>query len=98
MYVPAAGRWMLLAGPILWRFCEQRANNDDGEMVVRRRWVGGDDGGELLWGGEDGFGVERWGFWKKRFGEVGGLEGAEGVVRRLAREAEEVMGRIEAEG
>lgn len=41
-----------------------------------------------------GSGVERWAFWKKRFGEIGGLEGAEGVVRRLAAEAEEEMGRI----
>lgn len=92
MYVPAASQWILKAGATVSRFCAQRANND-GERVVQRG-IGGDDGGEWVWGGEEGFGVERWAFGKKRFGEVGGLEGAEGVVRRLAAEAEEETGRI----
>lgn len=42
-----------------------------------RRWVGGDDGGVLMWWGEEEGGVERWAFWKKWFGEVGRLDGAE---------------------
>lgn len=92
MYVPAASQWILKAGATVERFCRERANND-GEMGVKR-WIGGDDGGDSMWDGEEGFSVERWAFWKKRFGEMGRLEGAERVVRRSAVEAEEEMGRI----
>lgn len=39
-----------------------------------------------MWGGEEGFGVERWAFWKKRFGEIGELEGPEEEMGRIGVE------------
>ena len=54
-------------------------------------------GGSVAMMAGSGCGVVRRAFWKKRFGEIGGLEGAEGVVRRLAAEAGEEMGRIGVE-
>lgn len=95
MYVPAAAQWILLAGECIWRFCKEKLGND-GEMV-EPRWIGGYDGGELMWIGEPGFKVERWAFWKKRFGEIGRLERVEEDDRRLAKEAEEAMEKIGVE-
>lgn len=95
MYVPAAAQWILLAGECIWGFCKERAGNDG--SMVDQRWIGGYDGGDLVWKGEEGYGVERWAFWKKRFGEIGNLEGTEAVVRRSAVEADETMRKIEAE-
>ena len=93
MYVPGASQYILLAGELLWKLCGEKACND-GEMVIPR-WVGGDDGGDRMWLGEEGFGYQRWAFWKQRFREIATLERAQDVVKRLAAEAEKAMGSIE---
>lgn len=68
-----------------------------------REWIGGSDGSEALWKGECGFSVERWVFWKERFGAATGLKRSgfagrvvDGVVMR-AKEAVTVMQAVEQE-
>lgn len=94
MYIPAAAPWILIAGPNIWLF-SKRNDGATGDNVTQR-WIGGDDGGELLWVGSEGFSLERWGFWKKRFGEISGIE-AKKHVRQLAARAVEEMEKIERE-
>lgn len=47
--------------------------------------------------GNTGF-VRRWRFWRERFLWVGGLEGVEGYIKRVAMEAEEAMRMVEEVG
>ncbi|CAI6258716.1 unnamed protein product [Periconia digitata] len=51
-------------------------------------------GGEL-WDGVSGFGKERWGFWKKRFGDVLGIDGVSKETREVAKRAVEGMEGVE---
>lgn len=49
------------------------------------------------WKGVNGFSIERWIFWKKRFGEIKGHDQASKEIKTLAAEAERRMNRIESE-
>jgi hypothetical protein len=69
----------------------------------QRDWIEGSDGGKCLWSGDDGFSVERWNFWKQRFGIIGGLRrrGFAGRVIddivRCSRQAVMTMDAVERE-
>jgi hypothetical protein len=69
----------------------------------KRDWIEGSDGGKCLWSGDDGFSVERWNFWKQRFGIIGGLRrrGFAGRVIddivRCSRQAVMTMDAVERE-
>ena len=52
------------------------------------------DGGRN-WKGVNGFSIERWNFWKKRFGEIKGHDQASEKTKELAAEGETLMNRIE---
>ncbi|CAD0087684.1 unnamed protein product, partial [Aureobasidium vineae] len=70
IYIPAAAAWMTHAGTHLWHFCKSK---ELCKGKVWREWIGGSDGSKPLWPGDDGFSVERWTFWKARFGDVAEL-------------------------
>jgi hypothetical protein len=101
IHVPAASAWILHAAPRIFEFCTSKELYQ--VAVQQRPWVGGSDGGQCLWSGDDGFSVERWIFWKQRFEVVEGLRrrGFAGRVVndvvRCSRLAVKTMVRVEQE-
>jgi hypothetical protein len=101
IHIPAASAWMIHAAPTIWQFCKSEELYE--RAVEQRYWYGGSDGGNGLWDGDGGFGVERWEFWKQKFEEMGGLKrrGFAGRVVddvvRCARQAVMVTQRVEQE-
>ncbi len=93
IYVPPAAQWILIAGRNIHRCCRTRQDNT-GDLVIQC-WKGA-YGGTLLWTGEEGFSIERWEFWKQRFGEIAQL-GENHMVKQLAAQAAEEMGIIDSE-
>ncbi|KAI4855958.1 hypothetical protein E4T45_02591 [Aureobasidium sp. EXF-8846] len=97
--IPAATAWLLHAAPRIFEFCKSRELYQG--VVEQRPWIGGSDGGKCLWKGDDGFGIERWMFWKQRFEVIGGLRrrGFAGRVVddivRCSRLAVKTMARVE---
>lgn len=81
-YIPIAADWISQTGSVLFG-CEEDSSS-------------GDQGGRL-WKGKPGFSVERWAFWKKRFGEVAVFEQCGEETRKVARETAVLMGKIESE-
>ena len=49
------------------------------------------------WKGVTGFSIERWIFWKKRFGEIKSHDQASKKTKELAAEGERLINRIESE-
>jgi hypothetical protein len=101
IYIPAAAQWLLHSAPLIWEFCK-RKDLYSGKMETKE-WIGGSDGSKALWKGEDGFGVERWMFWKERFGAAAGLK-RRGFAGRVvddvvmyAKDAGKVMHAVEQE-
>ncbi|KAH0339831.1 hypothetical protein KCU81_g7084, partial [Aureobasidium melanogenum] len=101
IYIPAAAQWLLHSAPLIWEFCKRKCLCS-GDME-ERDWIGGSDGSEALWQGEDGFRVERWVFWKERFADVARLK-RKGFAGRViddvvmcARDAGKMMGAVEQE-
>jgi hypothetical protein len=80
IYVPAATAWLHHAAPQLWQYCKSK------DLYKRpreeRSWIGDSDGGKCLWSGDEGFGIERWMFWKQKFEVIGGL-GRRGFAGRV---------------
>ncbi|EPQ57540.1 hypothetical protein GLOTRDRAFT_74409 [Gloeophyllum trabeum ATCC 11539] len=79
--VPGAGVWFLYAGRAIWESAEEYGRAGRGGVV---------------WTGKSGFCKERWGLWKKRFGEVVRDGGVGEEARAMARQAVEAMERVEA--
>jgi hypothetical protein len=101
IHVPAATAWLLHAAPRSFEFCKSKELYQ--RAVEQRPWIGGSDGGQCLWSGDDGFGVERWIFWKQRFEVIGnsrrrGFAGrvVDDIVR-CARQAIMTMDSVEQE-
>lgn len=96
VYVPQAALWILIAGRNIYHY--SKSNQDDTGEPVIQRWVGGEHGGDLMWTGRDGFNLERWAFWKRRFEEISELQGVKEDARQHAATAAEEMCRIHSEG
>ncbi|KEQ74221.1 hypothetical protein M436DRAFT_71682 [Aureobasidium namibiae CBS 147.97] len=101
IHIPAASAWLLHAAPRILKFCNSKELYHGN--LEWRSWLGGSDGGKCLWSGDEGFSVERWVFWKHRFGVVVGL-GRRGFASRVvddvvgcARRAGKVMREVEQE-
>ncbi|KAF8972226.1 hypothetical protein BDZ97DRAFT_1913447 [Flammula alnicola] len=86
VYVPLAGIWILLCGNVIFAHCR-----NPGTPLADFKDAGKD------WKGANGFSIERWNFWKKKFGEVKAHDQACEKTKGLAARAEEVMHRIEGE-
>ncbi|KAF8906980.1 hypothetical protein CPB84DRAFT_1744776 [Gymnopilus junonius] len=91
-YVPLAAAWTLFAGGIVFAHCRVSGSGDNTDVRDRTSRDGGKN-----WKGANGFSVERWNFWKKRFGEIKGHNQASEETRGLAAEAQGAMRRIETE-
>ncbi|THY74169.1 hypothetical protein D6C86_07374 [Aureobasidium pullulans] len=101
LYIPAASAYLIHSAPLIWSFCKTKEKYQ-GERVWKQ-WIGGSDGGEPLWKGDDGFSVQRWGFWKERLGDLAGLKRRgfagrviDGIVM-YARMARRAMDEVELE-
>ncbi|RMJ23940.1 hypothetical protein PHISP_05188 [Aspergillus sp. HF37] len=81
--VAAAAQWIVHGGEVLFGECTPEARGGDESRVLASG---------RLYQGKSGLFVERWMFWKKRFGEVYMQEGEKG---RMAREARDRMEDIE---
>jgi len=84
--VPLAGIWILLCGNVIFAHCRNPGTPLAGFKDAGKNWKGA-----------NGFSIERWAFWKKRFGEIKGHDQASEKTKELAAEGEGVMNRIESE-
>ncbi|KAK6001256.1 hypothetical protein QM012_002587 [Aureobasidium pullulans] len=96
IYIPAAAQWFIHSSSRIWAFCKNKEGYE-GERVWKQ-WLGGSDGSNPIWLGDDGFSVERWRFWKERFVAVLEIEGGDGCVFDHARRAAKAMDDAEQEG
>jgi hypothetical protein len=88
--VPAAAIWIFAMGKEVY---------DREKDLTETRPSHGDPGkGGELWTGRPEFSKERWALWKRRFGDVAGMEELSEEVRGIAKEAFEAMESIEKEG
>ncbi|EDU46529.1 predicted protein [Pyrenophora tritici-repentis Pt-1C-BFP] len=86
-FVPAAAIWIFALGKQIYEREE--------DLTPMNPNQGNSGGGGALWEGRAEFSKGRWGLWKKRFGEVAGMEGVSVECRAIAREAEVAMDEIE---
>ncbi|KAE8381114.1 hypothetical protein BDV26DRAFT_289817 [Aspergillus bertholletiae] len=84
MYVPPAATWILLAGDRIYSLCK----NEYGRSEIT-------SGGDQFWWRGRGFSLQRWAFWKQRFGEIAAAEGLDDHVLGYARKAIAEIERIE---
>lgn len=89
MYVPPAATWVLFAGESIHKLCEIDHDRKDGAPGSTP------NGDEWLWGKGRGYSLERWAFWKKRFGSIAATEDLKDSVRDIATRAKSVMESIE---
>ncbi|THY21215.1 hypothetical protein D6D00_07311 [Aureobasidium pullulans] len=101
IYIPAASAYLIHSAPLIWSFCKTKEKYQADK--VWKEWIGGSDGSEPLWKGDDGFSVQRWGVWKERLGDPAGLK-RRGFVGRVidgivmhARMAGRAMDEVELE-
>jgi hypothetical protein len=90
--VPAAANLFRYAGAVVWRMCREETGCPDPAIgifsggVVEREG----EGREVLFGGL-GYSVERWGWWKERWGQLAAADGLGEDARVNAREALKAM-------
>jgi hypothetical protein len=95
--LPAAANLFRYAGPVLWRMCREETACPDpaigifSKSVVEREA----EGGEVLFAGL-GYSVQRWGWWKERWGQLAGADALGEDGRANAREALEAMREAES--
>ncbi|KAL2046868.1 hypothetical protein N7G274_000886 [Stereocaulon virgatum] len=86
LYIAPAVAWIDLAGPRLHQFSESNADYTGED--VEPWWIGRTHGGMVMWDKRDGFSLERWAFWKKRFREFSVLRtGSEEAKMQAAKAA-----------
>ena len=88
LYVPFPVIWLLLCGDVIFSHCRNPGPPSTLIQVKDRK---------RNWKGASGFSIERWNFWKKRFGEIKGHDQASKKTKELATEGETLMNRIESE-
>ncbi|KAK7926902.1 hypothetical protein PG985_003900 [Apiospora marii] len=94
LYVAGILPWISEAGAALLRLCREGYARDGAKKVFCPPWL--DDGVvDYAFVGDDGFHMERWGFWKAALRRVAGLEGISPEVARGAAAAAEEMDRLE---
>ena len=86
VYVPLASIWILLCGNVIFAHCRNPLTPLPDFSDAGKNWKGA-----------KGHSIERWNFWKKRFGEIKEHDQASEKTRELAAEGERVMNRIESE-
>ncbi|KAG9195473.1 hypothetical protein G6011_00594 [Alternaria panax] len=85
--IPSAAAWIFAAGKQVYA--------REYDLTPKRATEGNPGRGGPLWEGRPEFSKKRWALWKKRFGELAGLEGLTDEVKEIARECAEAMDRID---
>jgi hypothetical protein len=95
--VPAAANLFRYAGPVVWRMCREQTGFPDPAIgIFSGRVVEGErEGGEVLFGGL-GYSVERWVWWKERWGQLAAFDSLGEDGRANARETLEAMREAES--
>lgn len=92
----AAVHWIFEAGATVLQLCRDEYKRDGTPVfctpIMDRGIVG------YSYHGDDGFHMERWGFWKAAFQRVAATEGIEPDVASKATAAAEEMDRLERSG
>ena len=84
--MPLAVIWIFLCGNVILAHCRNPGTPPTGYNDAGRNWKGA-----------KGFSIERWNFWKKRFGEIKDHDQASKKTKRLAAVGENLMNKIENE-
>jgi Protein of unknown function (DUF3632) len=85
--VPLAVIWIFLCGNVIFAHCNPVTLAPLADAnVAGKNWKGG-----------NGFSIERWMFWKKRFGEIKGHDQASKKTKKLAAVGERLMNKIDSE-
>ncbi|CAA7270757.1 unnamed protein product [Cyclocybe aegerita] len=87
-FVPIAATWIMLAGNYLFH-CSQ--DSGQGAEADSQSIAGGRG-----WKGANGYSLDRWRFWKRRFSELKEQDQASEETREFARKAEDRMNKVEA--
>ena len=87
IYVPPAATWILIAGHRIFDYCQQN--------FEREPFQGPSFGGENLWKDDKGYSLERWAFWKQRFGEIAHMQNLDACAQDFALRAFDEMTSIE---
>jgi hypothetical protein len=88
-HAPAAAMWVFGLGRKLYEREE--------DLTPKSRKEGNPARGGAYWKGGAEFSKGRWALWKKRFGELAGVEGVKDGTKQLARDAVEAMEKAEKE-
>jgi len=92
LWIPQAANWFLVAGRTIYSLCRDEVRKGDGPA---REWGESDDGVDgYLFHGTEGFSLDRWAFWKSRFGQIASMD-LPPDLRALAKEAGEKMVEVE---
>ena len=89
--VPPAAQWICHAGDSLHAYCKDTLESSVESRKEDSRMV---ECGELYKGSRD-VDLNRWRFWKRRFGDISGYEDLAEHTRRIAQKACEKMGEID---
>lgn len=72
--VPGAAHWVIIVGGKVYQFCkENRLSTGEPQYPD---FIGWPDVHGFLWESQNGYNLERWSFWKRRFGEIANLDSA----------------------
>lgn len=85
MFVPPAATWILLAGECIHGLCANDHSRQDGAPGSTPNDV------RWLWGKGRGYSLERWAFWRARFGDIAQAGDLSGEIREIAKRAAEAM-------
>jgi len=79
MYIPAAATWIRHAGDTIRKLCvDIERGATCGTLEPGCTWE---------WKGENGFSIERWQFWKRKFGELAAEQSLDEHLRSMAKES-----------
>ncbi|KAI0387078.1 hypothetical protein F5Y04DRAFT_242961 [Hypomontagnella monticulosa] len=93
LWVPQAAQWILIAGDLVYRLCQDREKNTGEPATDKGLLDRAVDG--FLFDGEEGFSMQRWAFWKERFAQISELD-VKPHVSQLASSAARRMSEIES--
>lgn len=91
IFIPSAATWFLIAGKKIYELCKSNHRRKDG----LRYFFGEKQDHE--WREDSGYCLERWAFWRKRFGEIKMTQGLRDDVKDIAGRAFIKMGEVESQ-
>lgn len=91
IYIPSAATWFLIAGKKIYELCKSNYRRKDSSRYLAKEKK------DYQWRGDNGYCLERWAFWRKRFGEIKMTQGLQDDVKDIAGRAFIKMGEVESQ-